>query len=161
LRSRAGPLTVYRYAWGDNPRRAQLKGRLCVVVADGGKMRTVLVEFPDTGERVATSARALRRADRGIQHHEAGVARQQNYRALSTAEEDRMSENDYAFPKEQKEPLFDASHVRNAVARFDQVEGVTDEERDEAWKRIQDAAKRFDVKIEADDWRELSKGGKP
>ena len=30
------------------------------------------------------------------------------------------------------------THVRNAVARFDQVEGVTDTERDEAWRRIQD-----------------------
>ena len=54
---------VYRYAWGDNPRRAELKGRLCVVVARG-RMRTVLVEFLDTGERVTTSERALRRADR-------------------------------------------------------------------------------------------------
>jgi hypothetical protein len=81
-------------------------------------------------------------------------------RGLSTAEEDRMSESDFAFPEERKEPLMDASHVRNAVARFDQVEGVTDEERDEAWKRIQAAARRFDVKIEADDWRELFEGGK-
>jgi hypothetical protein len=71
-----------------------------------------------------------------------------------------MSESDFAFPEERKEPLMDASHVRNAVARFDQVEGVTDEERDEAWKRIQAAARRFDVKIEADDWRELFEGGK-
>ena len=27
----------------------------------------------------------------------------------------------YAFPKQRKEPLTDAPHVRNAVARFDQV----------------------------------------
>jgi hypothetical protein len=27
----------------------------------------------------------------------------------------------YAFPKQRKEPLTDAQHVRNAVARFDQV----------------------------------------
>jgi hypothetical protein len=37
-----------------------LKDRACVVVARG-RMRTVLVEFLDTGERVTTSARALRR----------------------------------------------------------------------------------------------------
>jgi len=72
-----------------------------------------------------------------------------------------LSDSDFAFPKERKEPLVDASHVRNAVARFDQVEGVSDAERDEAWKRIQHAAKRFDVEIEADDWRDLSSGGKP
>jgi|SRR5579871_3402881 hypothetical protein len=79
---------------------------------------------------------------------------------LSTAEENRMSASEFAFPKERKEPLSDAGHVRNAVARFDQVEGVTDKERDEAWKRIRSAAKRFDVEIEADDWRELFEGGK-
>ena len=50
--------------------------------------------------------------------------------------------------------------MRNAVARFDQVEGVSDAERDRAWKRIQAAAKRFDVEIEAKSWRELFKGGK-
>ena len=48
----------------------------------------------------------------------------------------------------------------NAGARFDQVEDVTDAERDRAWKRIKSAAKRFDVEVEADDWRELFKGGK-
>jgi hypothetical protein len=32
--------------------------------------------------------------------------------------------------------------------------------RDQAWKRIKAAAKRFDVEVEADDWRELSAGGK-
>ncbi|HEV7862670.1 MAG TPA: DUF6582 domain-containing protein [Acidimicrobiia bacterium] len=79
---------------------------------------------------------------------------------LSTAEENRMPERDFAFPEERKEPLNDAAHVRNAVARFDQVEGVTDAERDQAWKRIQAAARRFDVEVSADDWRDLSKSGK-
>jgi hypothetical protein len=32
----------------------------------------------------------------------------------------------YAFPKQRKEPLTDAQHVRNAVARFDQVIDVSD-----------------------------------
>jgi len=44
-----------------------------------------------------------------------------------------------------KEPLTDASHVRNAIARFDQVEGVSDSDRGKAWRRIKAAAKRFDV----------------
>ncbi|HLI02052.1 MAG TPA: DUF6582 domain-containing protein [Acidimicrobiales bacterium] len=74
---------------------------------------------------------------------------------LSTAEENRMDEDEFAFPKERKEPLSDARHVRNAVARFNQVEGVSDRERDQAWQRIQRAAKRYDVNIEADDWRDL------
>jgi Family of unknown function (DUF6582) len=79
---------------------------------------------------------------------------------LSAAEENRMSDTEFAFPKERKEPLVDAAHVRNAVARFDQVEGVSDRERDVAWRRIQRAAKRFDVDIAADSWQELFPGGK-
>ena len=81
-------------------------------------------------------------------------------KGLSTAKQNDLPASQFAFPKERKEPLVDARHVRNAVARFDQVEGVTDAERDRAWKRIRAAAKRFDVEIEADDWRELFEGGK-
>ena len=66
----------------------------------------------------------------------------------------------YAFAKARKEPINDAAHVRNAIARFDQVEDVTDAERDRAWKRILTAAKKFDIEVEAEDWRELFKGGK-
>lgn len=66
----------------------------------------------------------------------------------------------FAFPKQRKEPLEDASHVRNAIARFDQVEGVTDDERDEAWKHIRAAAKKFDVALDEGDWRELGTGKK-
>jgi hypothetical protein len=77
---------------------------------------------------------------------------------LSTAEKDKLDDNEFAFPKERKEPLVDASHVRNAVARFDQVEGVTDTERDEAWRRIEAAAKKFGVELGEKSWRELFDG---
>jgi hypothetical protein len=79
---------------------------------------------------------------------------------MTTAEQDRLADQDFAFPKERKEPLTDARHVRNAIARFDQVEGVSDAERDRAWRRILDAAQRYDVEVSAASWRELSKGGK-
>ena len=79
---------------------------------------------------------------------------------LSTAEKDRLKDSEFAFPRERKEPLTDARHVRNAIARFDQVEGVSDKERDEAWKRILAAAKRYDVDVSESSWRELAKGGK-
>jgi hypothetical protein len=79
---------------------------------------------------------------------------------LSTAEKNDLPDSKFAFPKERKEPLTDAKHVRNAVARFDQVEGVSDSERDRAWRRIKAAAKKFDVEIEAKSWRELVHGGK-
>lgn len=78
----------------------------------------------------------------------------------STAQKDRLSGSEFAFPSERKEPLTDAKHVRNAIARFDQVEGVSDAERDRAWKRIMAAAKRFEVEVSEDDWRDLFKGGK-
>ena len=79
---------------------------------------------------------------------------------LSTAAKDRLPDKDFAFPKERKEPLTDARHVRTAIARFDQVEGITDAERDKAWKRILAAAKRYDVEVSESSWRELGKGKK-
>jgi hypothetical protein len=78
---------------------------------------------------------------------------------LSTAEKDDLANNEFAFPKERKEPLTDARHVRNAIARFDQVEAVSDAERDQAWKRILAAAKRYDVEVSESDWRDLAHGG--
>jgi hypothetical protein len=79
---------------------------------------------------------------------------------ISTAEENRMRNEKFAFPKQRKEPIHDAAHVRNAIARFDQVEGVSDSDRDAAWGRIKRAADKFGVDVEADDWRELFAGGK-
>jgi hypothetical protein len=68
-----------------------------------------------------------------------------------------MPSETFAFPKERKEPLNDASHVRNAIARFDQVEGVSDSERDAAWRRIRTAARKYGVEVEAKGWRSLMK----
>jgi hypothetical protein len=79
---------------------------------------------------------------------------------LSTAEQNRLPDSSFAFPEQRKEPLTDAKHVRNAVARFDQVEGVSDADRDRAWRRIRAAARKFDVEIEARGWRQLFRGGK-
>ncbi len=67
---------------------------------------------------------------------------------LNQSERDHIPAKNFAFPKEEKEPLNDAAHVRNAIARFNQVEGVTQEEKDAAWKRIQAAAKKFGVEME-------------
>ena len=76
---------------------------------------------------------------------------------LSEKQRDSLDEEQFAFPKERKEPLNNASHVRNAIARFNQVEGVSDSERDEAWKRIEKAAKKYDVELSEKSWRELKK----
>jgi len=53
----------------------------------------------------------------------------------------------YAFPKQRKEPLTDARHVRSAIARLDQVEDVTQAERDLAFANIRKAAKHYDVEL--------------
>jgi hypothetical protein len=79
---------------------------------------------------------------------------------LNQQQRDKISSDKYAFPKEEKEPLNDAAHVRNAIARFNQVEGVTNAERDAAWKRIRSAARKFGVEVNETDWRELSHGGR-
>ena len=61
----------------------------------------------------------------------------------------------FAFPKERKEPLENAAHVRNAIARFNQVEGVSEAEKDAAWKRIKAAAKKFNVEVNESSRKEL------
>ncbi len=76
---------------------------------------------------------------------------------LSTSDQNKLKKSQFAFPDERKEPLVDAKHVRNAIARFDQVEDVSDAERDAAWKRIRRAAARFDIDVAAKDWRDLGK----
>jgi hypothetical protein len=66
---------------------------------------------------------------------------------LTAAARDLMSGGTFAFPKQRKEPLENAAHVRNAAARFDQVKDVSEADRREAWKRIQAAAQRYRVTL--------------
>ncbi len=76
---------------------------------------------------------------------------------LSSADRDRLPDSAFAFPKQRKEPLTDASHVRNALARFDQVEGVTDAERAAAFENIKAAARHFGIDMVETSWKELGK----
>jgi hypothetical protein len=76
---------------------------------------------------------------------------------LNEAQRDRLDEGQFAFPKERKEPLNNATHVRNAIARFNQVEGVSDDERDAAWRRIKKAADKYGVEVSEKSWHELGK----
>jgi hypothetical protein len=71
------------------------------------------------------------------------------------ASREHIADANFAFPKEKKEPIHDAAHVRNAIARFNQVEGVSEDERDAAWKRIKAAAKKHGVDVKEKSWREL------
>jgi|SRR5512132_1140156 hypothetical protein len=78
---------------------------------------------------------------------------------LSSEDRRELPDDVYAFPKQRKEPLTDAEHVRNALARFDQVEGVSNDEREQAFANIRKAAEHYDVDVAEDDWRQL--GSKP
>jgi hypothetical protein len=61
----------------------------------------------------------------------------------------------FAFPEQRKEPLTDASHVRDAVARFDQVIDVSDADRALAFANIQKAARYYGVNLSESDWHQL------
>jgi hypothetical protein len=105
----------------------------------------------EAARRNITKAQSARAHGENVPRHSEG---------MSTAEKDRLADEEFAFPKERKEPLSDARPVRNAIARFNQVEGVSDAERDEAWRRILAAAKRYDVEASESGWRDLVKDGK-
>ncbi|MEO7505522.1 MAG: DUF6582 domain-containing protein [Sphingomicrobium sp.] len=77
---------------------------------------------------------------------------------LSTDARNHLDTGAFAFPDERKEPLENAAHVRNAIARFNQVKDVSDAERDAAWTRIKAAAKKYDVEVSERSWREIGKG---
>lgn len=76
---------------------------------------------------------------------------------LDTKERRELPDSVYAFPRQRKEPLTDAGHVRNALARFDQVEDVSDADRDLAFANIRAAAKHYDVDIAESDWHDLGR----
>jgi hypothetical protein len=76
---------------------------------------------------------------------------------LSSDAREELEKGEFAFPKQRKEPLENAAHVRNAIARFNQVKDVSDDERDAAWTRIKAAAKKHDVEVSEKSWREIGK----
>ena len=76
---------------------------------------------------------------------------------LSSKERRELPDSVFAFPDKRKAPLTDANHVRTALARFDQVQDVTDAERDQAFANILAAAKHYGVDVAETDWRQLGK----
>jgi ABC-type Na+ efflux pump permease subunit len=76
---------------------------------------------------------------------------------LSSKERRELPDSAYAFPQQRKEPLTDASHVQNALARFDQVEDVSEEDRDLAFANIKKAAEHYGVDVAEQSWHDLGK----
>jgi hypothetical protein len=110
-----------------------------------------------TTKQKEAARRNIKKATKAASAQARGKSVAKKGSGLSTAKKDDLPDSSFAFVKERKEPLIDAKHVRNAIARFDQVEGVSDAERDKAWRRIKTAAKKFDVGISESSWRELEK----
>lgn len=78
-------------------------------------------------------------------------------KSLTAEEKKELPDSVYAFPSKRKEPLTNASHVRNAIARFDQVKDVSDHEREQAFVNIKAAAKHYDIDMPETSWHELGK----
>lgn len=76
---------------------------------------------------------------------------------LDTDEKKQLPDSVYAFPGKRKEPMTNASHVRNAIARFDQVKDVTEHEREQAFANIKAAAKHYKVEMTETNWHDLGK----
>lgn len=76
---------------------------------------------------------------------------------LTTRTRKRLPKQAFAFPKERKEPLTDKEHVKNALARFDQVKGVSDTERKQAFQRIKRAAKKQHLDVKESNYHQLGK----
>jgi hypothetical protein len=74
---------------------------------------------------------------------------------LSADDRKQIDDSKFAFPEQRKEPLENASHVRNAIARFDQVKDVSDADREKAFHRIKTAAKKFGVEMKETHWHQL------
>jgi len=72
-------------------------------------------------------------------------------------EQSDLPDSVFAFPRQRKEPLTDASHVRNAIARFDQVIDVSDEDRELAFANIKKASKYYDIDMTETDWTQLGR----
>jgi len=101
-----------------------------------------------TQRQKAAARKNIKKAQRSsASRRRAGKAPKSGRHPTSSHAEHELTSSQFAFPKERKEPLTDARHVRNAIARFNQVEGVSKSERDSAWRRIKTAAKKYGIEV--------------
>ena len=72
---------------------------------------------------------------------------------LDAKARDRLREKDFAYvDREGAEhlPIHDATHVRNAIARFGQTDFESKAAKERARKRILEAAKQHDIEVSAE-----------
>jgi len=87
--------------------------------------------------------------------------RPEEHGQLDAARVNALPNSAFAFPSARKEPMTDASHVRNAIARFDQVKDVSDTERELAFANIRKAAKHFGIEMKETSWHQLGPRPRP
>jgi hypothetical protein len=107
--------------------------------------------------RTLQRLKAQKHADLEVQMATATWKPHTEHGDISSKDEKKLPDSVFAFPKERKEPLTDASHVKNALARFDQVKGVSDDERDQAFANIKKAAEHYGIDVEESSWHDLGK----
>ena len=103
--------------------------------------------MPTTRHKSAARRNIKRAVAVSASRRRRGLQPKRGEHPLSSHAKREIPSTKFAFPKERKEPLTDARHVRNAVARFNQVEGVSQSERNAAWRRIKSAAKKYGIEI--------------
>jgi len=72
---------------------------------------------------------------------------------LDTQDRERLRSTQFAYVDRdggEHLPINDASHVRNAIARFNQTEFESKAAKERARKKILGAAERYDIEIEDD-----------
>ena len=84
------------------------------------------------------------------------IDKNHNHR-LDASERNDLPDSAYALPEQRKLPVTDAAHVRAALARFDQVEGISDADRELAFANLQKAAKHYGVEVAEERWQELGR----
>ena len=101
-----------------------------------------------TQRQKAAARKNVRKAQKvSASRRRTGQAPKRGKHPMASHTRHELRSSQFAFPAERKEPLTDARHVRNAIARFNQVEGVSQSERDGAWRRIKAAAKKYGIEI--------------
>ena len=101
-----------------------------------------------TKKQTAAAKRNIKKAQKAsASRRRAGRAPKRGRHPMTSHTERALGSSQFAFPKERKEPLTDARHVRNAIARFNQVEGVSESERNAAWRRIKAAANKYGIEV--------------
>lgn len=86
-----------------------------------------------------------------------GTADANHDHRLDARERRDLPDTAYALPAQRKLPITDAGHVRAALARFDQVEGVTDADRELAFANLRKAAAHYGVEVAEERWQDLGR----